>query len=164
VSDIAENKNGEKEPAESERAQNDKAQNGKAQNDKPKPEPPKDDWVTKRFQCSLPNVFKELTLQLEEDVKTRNALRPNNSPYEFSATPRGDDFTVLLETEDLSKSVVFSRAEHAIIVRDDKGRTMFEVTLAFNDHGECKLYVDQAERDFWQVRRMALEGLMFHGY
>ena len=56
------------------------------------------DWVTKRSQCSLPNVFRELTLQVEGDVKTRNGLRPNNSPYEFSATAHGDDFTVLLET------------------------------------------------------------------
>jgi hypothetical protein len=36
----------------------------------------------------------------EEDVKTRNALRPNNSPYEFSVTENGDEFTVLLEAKD----------------------------------------------------------------
>src|ERR1019366_3237833 len=36
------------------------------------------DWVTERSSCSLPNVFKALRLQTVEDVKTRNALRPNN--------------------------------------------------------------------------------------
>ena len=122
------------------------------------------DWVTKRFLCSLPNVFKELISQLEQDVKTRNALRPNNSPYEFSATAHGDDFTVLLETGDVRKSVVLRRAEHAIVVLDDNGSTMFEVTLTFSDGGECRLHVNAEERDLWQVRRMALEKLLFQDY
>src|SRR5580658_8957064 len=137
----------------------DKAETDRAANDKSKV-----DWVTKRSACALPKIFKELTLQVEEDVKTRNALRPNNSPYEFSVAAHGDDFTVLLETEDVSKSVIFTRAEHAIVVRDDKGQTLFEVTLMFNDAGECRLNVNKEERDFWQVRRMALEGLLFQGY
>lgn len=125
---------------------------------------PNGDWVNKRFRCSLPNIFKDLTLQIEEDIKIRNGLRPNNSPYEFSATAHGDDFTVILETQAVRKSVVFSRGEHAIVVRDDHGKTMFEITLIFNDQGECKLHVNQQERELWQIRRMALEGLLFQDY
>jgi hypothetical protein len=49
-------------------------------------------------------------------------------------------------------------------VRGDNGDKMFEVTLAFNDEGECKLNVNEKERDLWQVRRMALEELLFRGY
>jgi hypothetical protein len=124
----------------------------------------KTDWVTKRFLCSLPNVFKDLLVQVEEDVKTRNALRPNNSPYEFSVTANVADFTVLLEADGVRKSVIFTVAEHALLVRDDKGKQMFEVTLSFNDQGECKLHVNQEERDLWQLRRMALEELLFQGY
>jgi hypothetical protein len=128
-----------------------------------KKEAPKFDWVTERLACSVPNVFKALRLQVEEDVKTRNALRPNNSPYEFTVAENGDDFTVLLTAKDVQKSVIFSRAEHAILVRDSHRNTMFEVTLAFNDEGICKLRVNQQERDLWQVRRMALEELLFRG-
>jgi hypothetical protein len=119
------------------------------------------DWVTARSSCSLPKVFKDLLLQVEEDVKTRNALRPNNSPYQFSVAATGPDFKVLLEAEDLHRSVIFTLGEHAILVRDDNGNQMFEVTLAFNDKGECKLKVNEKERDLWQVRRMALEDLLF---
>ena len=108
-----------------------------------KKEAPKFDWVTERCRCSVPNVFKELRLQVEEDVKTRNALRPNNSPYEFTVEENGDDFTVLLTAKDVEKSVIFSRAEHAILVLDGHRKTMFEVTLAFNDEGVCKLRVNQ---------------------
>jgi hypothetical protein len=122
------------------------------------------DWVTARSSCSLPNVFKELRLQVEEDVRTRNALRPNNSPYEFSVAENGDEFTVLLEAKDVRRSVIFSLADHAILVRDYKGKEMFEVRLTFNDQGDCRLTVEEKERDLWQVRRMALEGLLFQGY
>jgi hypothetical protein len=127
-------------------------------------EPSKFDWVTERSSCSLPNVFKTLRLQVEEDVKTRNALRPNNSPYKFSVAENGVDFTVLLEAKDKQRSVIFSHAEHAILVRDDKGSQMFEVTLRFDDEGQCRLNVNGKEHDFWQVRRMALEELMFRAY
>jgi len=125
---------------------------------------PKFDWVTERSSCSLPKIFKALRLQVEEDVKTRNALRPNNSPYEFSVAENGDDFTVLLEAKDVRRSVVFSVAEHAILVRDDRGNQMLEVTLTFSDDGKCRLNVNEEERELWQVRRMALEELLFRGY
>jgi hypothetical protein len=65
---------------------------GKRLNHQVEKETSKFDWVTARSSCSLPNVFKELRLQVKEDVKTRNALRPNNSPYEFSVVENSGDF------------------------------------------------------------------------
>jgi hypothetical protein len=121
------------------------------------------DWVTQRSSCSLPKVFNTLRLQVEEDVKTRNSLRPNYSPYEFSLTEDTTEFSVLLKAKELQKSVTFSLADNAIKVRDDQGAQMFEVTLAFDDTGNCRLNVNAQERDFWQVRRMALEDLMYRG-
>ena len=135
-------------------------EDGQAENNQAEKDPPKSDWVTKRSQCSFPNVFKELRLQVEEDVKTRNALRPNNAPYEFSVADGDGDFTVLLKAGDFRKSVIFSLAEHAIVVKDEAG-AMFEVTLTFSDEGECKLHIHQKELESWQVRRMALEELLF---
>jgi hypothetical protein len=133
-------------------------------NDKVEKDLSKFDWVTARSSCSLPKVFKELRLQVEEDVKTRNALRPDNSPYEFSVAENGSEFTVLLEAKDVHRSVTFSLADHAISVRDDKGDQMFDVTLAFSDEGECRLNVSKEARNMWQVRRMDLEELLFGGY
>ncbi|MFZ0638330.1 MAG: hypothetical protein WA020_04530 [Candidatus Acidiferrales bacterium] len=130
-------------------------------NDKVEKDISKFDWVTERSSCSLPKVFRKLRLQLEADVKTRNAQRPNNSPYEFSMAENGGDFTVLLEAKDAYRSVIFSLAEHAILVRDDKGNQMLEVTLTFNDQGKCKLHANKEERELWQVRRLALEKLFF---
>jgi hypothetical protein len=121
------------------------------------------DWVTERHSCSLPNVFKELRLQIEQDVKTRNGLRPNYAPYEFSLVDNEGGFRVLLKSKELDIGVTFKLAEHAILVRDDKGVEMFEVTLMLNNLGECQLNVDGEPREYWQVRRMALEELMFRG-
>ena len=135
---------------------NDRA-NDKRENDKAK-----FDWVTKRSSCSLPKVFAALRQQVEEDVKIRNGLRPNHAPYEFSLTEDTAAFTVHLRAKEVDRSVTFSLAEHAILVRDnDKNGAMFQVTLAFNEHGECTLLANEEEREFWQIRRMALEDLMF---
>jgi hypothetical protein len=127
-------------------------------------EPKKFDWVTERSSCSLPKVFHTLLLQVEEDVKTRNALRPQNSPYEFSIEENGSDFKVLLKASDLSNGVVFTLAEHGILVRGGEGNQMFEITLNFSLDGKCHLVVNDQQLGFWQVRRMALEELFFHGH
>ena len=121
-------------------------------------------WVSERSSCSLPKVFQTLRLQVEEDVKTRNALRPKNSPYEFSVSEKDSDFSVLLVAKDARKTVTFSLAEHGILVRSDAGNQMFEVSLAFSDDGECQLIVNEKRVESWQVRRMALEELLFQGH
>jgi hypothetical protein len=130
-------------------------------NDKTEKNIPKFDWVTGRSSCSLPKVFKELRLGVEEDIKTRNSLRPDNSPYLFSVREDLADFTVLLEGKDLNRSVIFTLAEHAIVIRDNKGNQVFEVISIFNDEGQCRLSVNGEDLDPWQVRRMALEELLF---
>src|SRR5277367_201754 len=141
---------------------NDKTQkhtNGKVEMDKSK-----FDWVSGRSACSLAGVFKTLRLEVEEDVNKRNGLRPPNSPYEFSVTDTDEGFTVVLEAKDIKKSVVFKLADHAVLVKDEKGDPMFEVTLAFSNEGDCRLRVNHEDREYWQVRRMALEALMFPSY
>ena len=123
---------------------------------------PKFNWVTERSNCSLPKVFHTLLLQVEDDVKSRNVLRPENSPYEFSIEENGADFSVVLSAGDARDSVVFALREHAILVRRGEGAQLFEITLDFTPQGECKLVVNNQPYEFWQVRCLALEGLMFH--
>jgi len=140
---------------------NGKVGNGEENNGKAGNGASKFDWVTERSSCSLPKVFNALRAQVEEDVKTRNALRPSYSPYEFSVKDDNGEFAILLKAQELQQSVVFRLAEHAILVRSDKSNPMFEVTATFSDEGECRLKVNGEDRDFWQVRRLALEELMF---
>jgi hypothetical protein len=142
---------------------NDKAND----NDKEEKNAPKFDWVTQRSACTLPKIFAALRQGVEEDVKTRNGLRPNLAPYEFSVAEDIDEFKVVLKAKDVQHSVSFKLEEHLISVRSDndkanaKAGPMLQVTLTFDDKGECKLHANEQERELWQVRRMALEDLMF---
>ncbi len=139
------------------KAANDNKENGRVRNDA------RFDWVTERSSCSLPKAFSALRAEVEADVNTRNALRPNLAPYEFSLAEDTAQFAVFLKAKEWQKSVRFSLSEHAILVRDDQGQPMFEVTLAFDENGRCRFKVNAEERELWQVRRMALEDLMFRG-
>ena len=119
------------------------------------------DWVTLRSACTLAKVFATLRQQVEEDVKTRNSQRPKHAAYEFSVADDIGAFTVFLKATDVSRSVSFKLNEHAVAVQDDQGSSKCQVRLHFTDAGECRLRVDDQEREYWQIRRMALEDLMF---
>jgi hypothetical protein len=119
------------------------------------------DWVAARSACTLPKVFRQLMAEVEEDVKERNALRPDNSPYEFSIEEKGPQFSVILQAADFRRAITFCFEDHAITVVDASGNQMFEVTLLFTDDGKCRLKAKEENRELWQVRRMALEDLLF---
>jgi hypothetical protein len=119
------------------------------------------DWVTERSSCTLPKVFSMLRMQVEDDVNIRNAQRMKNSSYKFLVKEDVGEFTVLLEAEAISRSVIFKLGDRAIVVHGEDGDPIFEVTLSFDHQGECLLSVGNERRDFWQVRRMALENLFF---
>lgn len=132
--------------------------------DKSRVDKSKFDWVAGRSACSLPKVFATLRAEVEADVKARNDMRPANSPYEFSVVEKGEDFSVVLTAKDLRRSVTFHYEEHAILVLDPSGNQMFEVTLVFTDEGKCRMKAKEENRESWQVRRMALEDLLFRTY
>jgi hypothetical protein len=119
------------------------------------------DWVAARSACTLPKFFRQLIAEVEKDVKERNAMRPDNSPYEFSIEEKGPQFSVILQAADFRRSITFRFEDHAITVVDASGNQMFEVTLTFADDGKCKLKAKEENREPWQVRRMALEDLLF---
>ncbi len=61
-------------------------------------------------------------------------------------------------------SVIFSLFEHGKLVRGDEGNQTFEVSLTFSDDREGQLIVNEKRPESWQVRRMALEELLFQGH
>jgi len=122
------------------------------------------DWVAGRSDCSLPKVFKTLKLEVAEDVRGRNNMRPHDAPYAFSIEEKDNQFAVVLDAPDLHRSVTFCFEDHAIIVLDPSGNQMFEVTLTFTDDGKCRMKAKEENRESWQVRRMALEDLLFRIY
>ena len=119
------------------------------------------DWVAHRSACTLPRVYKTLRNDVGEDVKARNAMRPQNCTYEFSVVDKEHSFSVSLVTADFHREITFVLEDHAILVLDPSGNQMFEVTLNFNSQGKCTMKAKEEFCEPWQVRRMALEDLMF---
>ena len=119
------------------------------------------DWVARRAACSLPKIYKTLRADVDEDVRERNSIRASDAPYEFSIIEKDNSFSVMLQAADFQRSVTFVLEDHAILVLDPSGNQMFEVTVNFNDEGRCRLKAKEQNRELWQIRRMALEDLLF---
>ncbi len=119
------------------------------------------DWVAGRDACTLPKMYRQLKAEIEGDVRGRNELRAPGAAYEFSIEEKDKSFAVVLAASDFRRAVTFLFEEHAIIVLDPSGNQMFEVTLLFADDGRCLLKAKEENRETWQVRRMALEDLLF---
>jgi hypothetical protein len=124
------------------------------------------DWVTAHSQCSLDLVFESLRLQVQTDVETREALRPKDqrhSHYAFRFVSNERKFSAMLNGHRIRRVASFSLERHAIVVRDENDTEMFSATTTLNDEGDCRLKVKDQERELWQVRKLALEGLLFGG-
>jgi hypothetical protein len=119
------------------------------------------DWVTERSNCTLPKIFNSLRIQVEQDVKTRNAMRPDLAPYEFVMEEDVNEFKVSLEARGRVKAVKFAIDDHLIVVLDQDNSQLFDITLIFTDDGKCRIKAKEEACELWQVRRMALEDLMF---
>jgi hypothetical protein len=123
------------------------------------------DWVTSRSLSSPGNALQRIKAEVEADVKTRNAQRPEKVHYEFLVVP-GDDsssFAVVLTRDTGALRVAFHRTPEGIAVFDrGTDALMFEAVPIFDKKkGECRLKIGEQEYEFWQVRHMALEKLFF---
>jgi hypothetical protein len=105
-----------------------------------------------------------LGLEIQQDVDTRNAMRPAipQFGFEYAFEMVGDEksFTVHLHAYKVHKSVSFTLADGRIEVQDANAK-VFHATVGLNDAGECVLYVDGKERSSWHVRKLALDHLFF---
>jgi hypothetical protein len=122
------------------------------------------DWVKVRSACSVAQVFSELYLGAESDVKAMN-LTPSatpehlGSPFAVHSNSTGNVF-VVFQTGNTNRTVKFTLGPDRIAVTNQNGQ--FTVTLTLNNEGRCKLRMNGGEElEQWQVRRMMLEGLFF---
>lgn len=124
---------------------------------------PEFSWVRERHSCSAFAMFTKLRLEIEQDVKERNDLRPEERWYGFRVVSSGSTFSVLREGNRISKSATFSIKEGQIVVTDDKDKVVLKASLTLNDEGECKFKIDGKERESWHLRQMVLEEMFFWG-
>jgi len=118
------------------------------------------DWVSERATCSLLKVYEKLRLEVENDVKTRNSLRPNQIEYEFQLVTSNKSFAVILDAHRFHHSVTFLLVDKYIDVQKED-TLMFRATVHLNNEGDCVLIIGTEEHTLWQVRKKALEQLFF---
>jgi hypothetical protein len=129
---------------------------------------PEIDWVNERFSCSLANVFEALRLQVQDDVGKWTKLHPTGNVRKISVVTHEDAFTVLSEPPPTAfggsraiERVEFRRHEKTIQVSDKGGKKILEAALTLSDQGECRVKIDGQEYELWQMRKKALEDLLF---
>jgi hypothetical protein len=120
------------------------------------------DWVKERAACSLSHMFEQLKLDIKNDIATRNSLREEKQNFEFKSVESGNALTVIRQGLMPETKVTFSINRGQLFVTQD-GKDVLTAVVTLNDEGECLFVVKNKEREAWQVRKMALEGIFFVG-
>jgi hypothetical protein len=106
-------------------------------------------------------MFEKLKLEVEEDVKQRNDLRQDKAHYGFNFVPHGAAFSVVREGNQIGKSITFNCGSESVIVRNADNGVILTASITLNDEGVCKFQVDGQDRESWQIRKAALEDILF---
>jgi hypothetical protein len=127
------------------------------------------DWVTARHGCSVRAMFLRLYKGAEHDVDLRNKLREQNEPSKWVVERRNDTyFVVYRESAVLGfASVEFDvkGSEISVVsVSSQDNQWEIKATVTLNDFGDCMLLVDGKQLYEWQVRKRALEQLLFSNF
>jgi len=79
------------------------------------------EWVKARSACSVAQMFVQLKLEVEHDVKTRNELRPAQSYYGFKIVAAKDSFAVVREGNQIgANTAFFCHADRIEVKHDEK--------------------------------------------
>lgn len=117
------------------------------------------DWVKARAACTLGQVLKELELGAKADIDVMKAVAPDRT-FKVSSDGRFSVFETTGTTE--IKAVDFE-IRNGLIHVSQNGKTLLEASLTLDNQGQCKLKVRATgeELDQWQIRKIALEDLLF---
>jgi hypothetical protein len=120
------------------------------------------DWVNARAACSLIHAFKQLEIDVEEDVKAANSVQRLSFEAEFKMIRNGaGNLFGVISGSSTKPAVRFLLTPNAINVSDGAGGHEFILGLTLNNEGRCNFLCDGKELEPWQVRRMALERIFF---
>lgn len=122
------------------------------------------DWVAARNECSAVKMFLCLRHDVEQDVTKAKALfQPSHRVFDFKQ--QGDTFTVFEGLRPI-RTVTFSLDDSRtfIVVEQDNGdgqSKTFRVALTLNKDKQCRFLLDDEELESWELRKKALESLLF---
>jgi hypothetical protein len=120
------------------------------------------EWVNARAECSIGLIFEQLKTQVKKDVDARQA-QSKGPPfyYGFRFKVENDTIIAMIEGHRLHESVTFRLSGNAIEVFGKDSQPLFSGTATINNDGECRLRVNGEDLELWQLRKKALEDLLF---
>jgi hypothetical protein len=129
----------------------------------PNKKPANFNWIEARSKCSLREMFEQLKLGIREDVERFNGSLAPDDTNKFTVVEDAKTMKVLSgDGFKDDSSVVFVLKGNVIRVGSvEKNQILFDVKIGLNDDGDCKFSIDGKEFDSWQIRRKALEDLLF---
>lgn len=116
-------------------------------------------WVPIRHACTIVQMFRELQVGVEKDVDEANKVRELSPAIAFRVISKSSDTFVVVENS--GARVKFSLHEDAIEILDEMSTQTFIVRHTLTDEGRCKFVIGQDELEQWQVRKRALESILF---
>ena len=123
------------------------------------------DWVGAQATCSAAAMFERLQTQVEDDVRRRNGVlgRSDGWKFEFHADNDAAIFDVsrLLANGASVASVQFELAGRRILIHGKDLDVDLTAIVTLDASGLCRYVVGEALYSEWELRRMALELLLF---
>ncbi len=120
------------------------------------------DWIAVRWDCSLTAVFEKLKAQVRMDVENIQRRRPEGAMNKIEFTNNGNHFIVVLSAQQrILDAASFTLKDNEILVSNKDDKELFRAVPSIDDEGDCILKIGEKECELWQVRKAALEKLLF---
>jgi hypothetical protein len=121
------------------------------------------DWVSRRADCTIGQVFNKLCNEIEGDLSAINTVRNLSNMDRFIMDKVGDGRTIIIAQPSRFPRVVvkIGVVGDEIEVQDDATRSAWRMGIGLNNEGRCVLKNSDEEIEHWQFRKKALEPLFF---
>ena len=129
-------------------------------------------WVARRTECLLPDVFRQLRELVRRDIEEARAKSPLRSDFTFTFSEVSEHEVVVgrkskpdtLPTEDCLVSFTLNHASIRVHVapHPDFPNGFFHVLSTWvQQEGRCRLTIDKTPYELWQISQLALDRLVF---
>ena len=124
-------------------------------------------WVAAQATCTAALAFERLRAGVKQDVERRNALTGLDDASRFEFSDQGERFEVAwLEGDRFGTGKVvalvrFEREGRRILAHGEDVDVDITAVMALDAAGQCRFVVGEALYAEWELRRMALEPLLF---
>jgi len=128
-------------------------------------------WIARRMDCFLPEVFKQLQVIVEKDVDEANSRSPaKNNGYTFSLNVAREhqEFSVIrthsgIHGPNSSQELHFTLNKTSIRVGllSDPENVFYVKSEWIRTENRCVLTIEKDSVDIWQISKKALEPLVF---